>query len=41
VFDSTLTTVAGITAAVPTVMRFASLVMDRRPDSAQEVKAEA
>jgi hypothetical protein len=41
VFDSTLTTVAGITAAVPTVIRLASLVMDRRPQSPQEAKADA
>jgi hypothetical protein len=39
VFDSTLTTVAGVTAAVPTLFRLASLVMDRRPGQAQEVKA--
>lgn len=41
VFDSTLTTVAGITAAVPTVIRLASLVLDRRPEAPQEVKADA
>jgi hypothetical protein len=41
VFDSTLTTVAGITAAVPTVIRLASLVLDRRPESPQEAKADA
>jgi hypothetical protein len=38
-FDSTLTTVAGVTAAVPTVFRLASLVMDRRPGPPQEAKA--
>ena len=38
-FDSTLTAVAGVTAAVPTVFRLASLVMDRRPGAAQEAKA--
>jgi hypothetical protein len=41
VFDSTLTTVAGITAAVPTVIRLASLVMDRRTESPHEAKADA
>jgi hypothetical protein len=39
VFDSTLTTVAGVTAAVPTVIRLAQLVMDRRLNASQDAKA--
>jgi hypothetical protein len=38
VFDSTLTTVAGVTAAVPTVIRLAQLVLDRRADAGQEAR---
>jgi hypothetical protein len=41
VFDSTLTTVAGVTAAVPTVIRLAQLVMDRRHAPGGDAKAEA
>ena len=38
VFDSTLTTVAGVTAAVPTVIRLAQLVLDRRLDAGEAAR---
>jgi hypothetical protein len=41
VFDSTLTTVAGVTAAVPTVIRLAQLIVDRRLDAGHDAKAQA
>jgi hypothetical protein len=36
-----LTTVAGVTAAVPTVIRLAQLIVDRRLDAGHDAKAQA